>query len=88
MRYLKFLSLAFFVSTITFFAQQPATSSQTIEDALQTKNELTKVSLVKNVVFNNIGPSIMSGRVVDLAVNPDNPTEFLCGLRLRWCLAY
>ena len=26
--------------------------------------------------FINIGPTIMSGRVVDLAVNPDNPTEF------------
>ena len=24
----------------------------------------------------NIGPTIMSGRVVDLAVNPENPTEF------------
>lgn len=26
--------------------------------------------------FQNIGPTIMSGRVVDLAVNPDNPVEF------------
>lgn len=26
--------------------------------------------------FQNIGPTIMSGRVVDLAVNPNNPTEF------------
>lgn len=30
----------------------------------------------KEIVFQNIGPTIMSGRVVDLAVNPDNPTEF------------
>ena len=28
------------------------------------------------VAFKNIGPTIMSGRVVDLAVNPENPTEF------------
>ena len=35
-----------------------------------------QTSLVKNVPFNNIGPAIMSGRVVDLAVNPQNPTEF------------
>ena len=33
-------------------------------------------SVVENIPFTNIGPSIMSGRVVDFAVNPDNPTEF------------
>ncbi len=33
-------------------------------------------SIVKNVSFTNIGPSIMSGRIVDIAVNPDQPTEF------------
>ncbi|MBL4745843.1 MAG: glycosyl hydrolase [Flavobacteriaceae bacterium] len=32
-------------------------------------------SLVKNVPFTNIGPTIMSGRVVDVAVNPEMPTE-------------
>jgi photosystem II stability/assembly factor-like uncharacterized protein len=35
-----------------------------------------QTSLVKNIPFTNIGPSIMSGRVVDLDVNPENPTEF------------
>ena len=35
----------------------------------------------QNTIFNalncsNIGPTVMSGRVVDLAVNPDNPMEF------------
>lgn len=35
-----------------------------------------QISLVKNLPFSNIGPAIMSGRVVDLAVNPQNPTEF------------
>ncbi len=38
-----------------------------------------QTSLVKNVPFTNIGPSIMSGRVVDVAVNPDQPTEFYVG---------
>ena len=33
-------------------------------------------SIVKNVPFTNIGPSVMSGRVVDFDVNPDQPTEF------------
>jgi photosystem II stability/assembly factor-like uncharacterized protein len=38
-------------------------------------------TIAQNTLFNqveakNIGPTIMSGRVVDLAVNPKNPTEF------------
>jgi len=33
-------------------------------------------SIVKNIPFTNIGPNIMSGRVADLAVNPNNSTEF------------
>ena len=33
-------------------------------------------SIIKNIPLKNIGPSIMGGRVVDLAVNPDNPFEF------------
>ncbi|WP_372801388.1 WD40/YVTN/BNR-like repeat-containing protein [Lutibacter sp.] len=35
-----------------------------------------QTSLVKNVSFTNIGPSIMSGRVVDVDVNPQKPSEF------------
>ncbi|MFD1294945.1 glycosyl hydrolase [Lutibacter holmesii] len=35
-----------------------------------------QTSLVQNVPFTNIGPSIMSGRVVDVDVNPNQPTEF------------
>ncbi len=33
-------------------------------------------SIVQNIAFTSIGPSIMSGRVVDLDINPNNPTEF------------
>ena len=33
-------------------------------------------SLVKNIPFTNIGPTIMSGRVVDIDVNPKKPSEF------------
>jgi len=35
-----------------------------------------ETSLVKNIPITSIGPTIMSGRVVDLAVNPDNANEF------------
>ena len=33
-------------------------------------------NLFTKVAFQNVGPTIMSGRIVDLAVNPENPTEF------------
>ena len=37
---------------------------------------LEKRSIVNDVKFRSIGPSIMSGRVVDVDVNPVDPTEF------------
>lgn len=70
---LIFLSFLF---SFSLLAQQPATSPETVLGALKAKEQLTQNSLVKNIAFENIGPTIMSGRIVDLAVNPDNPTEF------------
>ncbi len=58
------------------YGQQPATSADAYQQALQQKRTLQENSTVKNVPFKNIGPTIMSGRVVDIDVNPDNPTEF------------
>ena len=43
---------------------------------LAQKREMGWESLVRNIRFENIGPTVMSGRVVDLDVNPDNPIEF------------
>ncbi len=37
---------------------------------------MAEQSLLKNIRFKNIGPTVMSGRVVDLDVNPADPTEF------------
>jgi photosystem II stability/assembly factor-like uncharacterized protein len=53
-----------------------ATSKADVEKALNQKAEMAATSIVKNVPLQNIGPSVMSGRVVDLEVNPDNATEF------------
>ena len=61
------------------FSQQPATSAKILEKAIQQKEVASQNSLVKNVPFENIGPTIMSGRVVDLDVNPNEPTEFYVG---------
>ncbi|MEO8086556.1 MAG: glycosyl hydrolase [Bacteroidota bacterium] len=38
--------------------------------------DLKKKSLVNNVKFRNVGPTIMSGRAVDVCVNDNDPTEF------------
>ncbi len=61
------------------FSQQPATPATTIESSLQQKIQLAQTSPVKSLPFKSIGPTIMSGRVVDFAVNPNNPTEFYVG---------
>jgi photosystem II stability/assembly factor-like uncharacterized protein len=36
-------------------------------------------SIVQTIKIQNVGPTIMSGRVVDVDVNPENPTEFYVG---------
>ena len=60
-------------------AQHKTTSASEIQKSLIKKSEMIHSSLVKNVNFSNIGPTVMSGRVADVAVNPNNPTEFYVG---------
>ncbi|RDK88210.1 WD40/YVTN/BNR-like repeat-containing protein [Marinirhabdus gelatinilytica] len=76
-QFLSTLSILLFFGNI--LAQQPATTAQQVESGLQQKAQLAENSIVKNLPFKNIGPTIMSGRVVDFAVNPENPTEFYVG---------
>ncbi len=76
----KYLSALSILLTTTFIvAQQIPTTAKNIEQALLQKEALSKTSLVKNIHFKNIGPTIMSGRVVDVAVNPKNASEFYVG---------
>ena len=78
---MKQFSLLFcaFLGLNTIFAQTPASSAQDIQNALIQKQTLRAQSAVKNLAWRNVGPTIMSGRVVDLAVNPNDPTEFYVG---------
>jgi photosystem II stability/assembly factor-like uncharacterized protein len=48
-------------------------AQQRLESFNKTKQNISPFNGIK---FRNIGPTIMSGRVTDLAVNPTNPTEF------------
>ncbi len=68
----------FFIS-ISIFAQQPATKAKVVQKAIDDKEKLTETSIVKNLPFTNIGPTVMSGRVADVDVNPNDPTEFYVG---------
>lgn len=60
-------------------AQQLVSSPESVKEALERKLKMQKNSLVKSVPFKNVGPTVMSGRVTDLAVNPEDPTEFYVG---------
>ena len=61
------------------FSQTAATTDQAVKNALEQKKNMAASSLVQNISLANIGPTVMSGRVVDVDVNPKNPTEFYVG---------
>lgn len=65
--------------TPTLFAQQAATPAKEVQESLAKKKAMVSRSLVKNIPFKNIGPTVMSGRVVDISVNPNNTNEFYVG---------
>ena len=69
------ISITFLCFQLFFFAQESTSSSELI-NGINLQNKLIKNSLVKNLEFSNIGPSVMSGRVSDIEVNPNDPTEF------------
>ncbi|MEB8328167.1 glycosyl hydrolase [Flavobacteriaceae bacterium KMM 6897] len=75
----KLLLSVILVSTVIGTAQMAPSTKADIQKALQQKEIKEANSLVKNIPFKNIGPTIMSGRVVDIDVNPNNPTEFYVG---------
>jgi photosystem II stability/assembly factor-like uncharacterized protein len=58
------------------FSQHPPTSSETRLKDMQQRKAMELRSLVKDITFRNIGPTIMSGRVADIDANPADPTEF------------
>jgi photosystem II stability/assembly factor-like uncharacterized protein len=61
---------------ICTFAQLATTSAEERMKAVQQRKELEKRSVLNEISFRNIGPVTMSGRVVDIEANPEDPTEF------------
>ena len=76
----KFLIILMFLIISQFiysqnFIPQPTKASQRFE-AFKQRQKLQKNSLLKNVKIRSVGPSIMSGRIVDIDVSPVDPTNF------------
>ncbi len=64
--------------TTTAAMDSPVTSTPAAERLAghDRRAGLAERSLVSQVPFENIGPTVMSGRVVDVDVRPDDPTHF------------
>lgn len=73
------VAFLFCLSANILLAQPIATPATKRLEAHAQRQALQQNSLFKNIPFENIGPTVMSGRVVDLDVNPDNPNEFYVG---------
>lgn len=70
-------SLLVLVISNTGFTQiKPTSASDRLKTIQQRKMMALKSMLTDSTAFRNIGPSIMGGRVVDLEVNENDPTEF------------
>ena len=72
----KLIILLFSISIISGFSQPVSSSTENRIKTWELKKEAIKQSLVHGVKFESIGPSVMSGRVVDIAVDPKDPTHF------------
>ncbi|MCC7302761.1 MAG: glycosyl hydrolase [Bacteroidia bacterium] len=72
------LIITSFLITIHLPAQNPVspTSSKERQEGWLRKKQLAENTLLGNIPLKNIGPTIMSGRVTDIDVNPDDPTHF------------
>lgn len=63
---------------VTFLSKAQVAPTPAAErlKGMQQRQALERKSTINNVKFRNIGPSVMSGRVVDVEANPQDPTEF------------
>lgn len=82
----NFFFSALLAVSVTVSAQKPApvpagtlpkpTPASERITGMKIKKDSEQRSIVNDLEFRNVGPTIMSGRVVDIDVNPDDPTVF------------
>ncbi|MDB5207294.1 MAG: glycosyl hydrolase, partial [Flavisolibacter sp.] len=71
-----FCLFSFLLVTVLSNAQVKPTSAADRMKVIQQRATLEKASVLNSISFKNIGPTVMSGRVVDIDANPADPTEF------------
>ncbi|HHJ52372.1 MAG TPA: glycosyl hydrolase [Caldithrix abyssi] len=79
MRTFYFSVLTTLIFALTALAQKsniPYTPAQQRLQAYATRQTLKQHSLVKNLPFRSIGPTVMSGRAVDIDADPAHPGHF------------
>ena len=72
------ITLVLFLSYAPVFSQTSPASTQA-EERLTSESQrqtLRESSLISNIAFHNVGPTIMSGRIVDVAVKESDPSHF------------
>lgn len=87
LRYIPFLLSLITACTVSLSAQKKktvtppevwpaATPAAARLESHRQRLQLGSSSAVQGVPFRSIGPTVMSGRVTDMDVNPDDPTQF------------
>lgn len=71
-----FIAVALVVYLLPLQAQINSTPASERIKNIEKRKLAEQRSLLKDLAFRNVGPSIMSGRVSDVEVNEDDPTEF------------
>ncbi|HEU4902813.1 MAG TPA: hypothetical protein VFT06_08470, partial [Flavisolibacter sp.] len=77
-KFCTLLSLFLSVSILSNAQGRPTPAEERMK-VTQQRAALEKKSLLNSITFRNIGPTVMSGRVVDVDANPADPTEFYVG---------
>ncbi|MFT6512487.1 MAG: photosystem II stability/assembly factor-like uncharacterized protein, partial [Neolewinella sp.] len=76
---LRLLPLLFLTFLCTCVSAQKATPARVRTQAFQQRIFLQEKSPAAGIEFTNIGPTVMSGRVSDIAVDPADPSHFYVG---------
>src|SRR4029079_1136072 len=64
------------LTAISFFATADEKKAQKKEEPKKEDKSLMKSDTFSGLEFREIGPAVTSGRVVDIAVNPKNPSTW------------
>lgn len=70
-----FISANLFIATFVAAQVNPTPAAERMK-VMEQRKALESKSQLNDIAFRNIGPTIMSGRVVDIDANPEDPTEF------------